>query len=411
MLTPLGRRILADHEEEAGPIRARVEAIARERGIALPSVEDLARMDDEARDQGLDEEESNAELITQPFDPTKIRIETRTMTVDLLISRIKAGEIDLSPDFQRKAGLWKEGAQSRLIESLLIRVPVPAFYLDATDDDRWLVVDGLQRLTVFRRFVINQDLALTQLEFLKDLTDKRFPGLPRHMQRRILETQVTVNLIQPGTPSDVKFNIFKRINTGGLPLSPQEIRHALNQGPAAAMLEILAALPEFLRVAGDSLKDQRMTDRECVLRFLAFALTPYSEYRSPNLDGFLNDQMRRLNAMSEEERDRLRGRFSRAMHAAHRIFGVDAFRKRYASTDHRKPINKALFECWSVTLDALSDHQLTVLAERREALRAAFINLMNVREFDAAISQGTGDIRKVQLRFGEVERIARETVS
>ena len=366
---------------------------------------------DDSADLPVEEEDSNAEFVTQPFDPTKIRIETKTMTVDLLIRRIQAKEIDLSPDFQRMAGLWKAGAQSRLIESLLIRIPVPAFYMDATDDDRWLVVDGLQRLTVLRRFVVDKELTLTELEFLRELTGKRFNDLPRALQRRIEETQVTVNLIQPGTPSEVKFNIFKRINTGGLPLSPQEIRHALNQGVAAVMLQDLAALPEFGRVAGKSIKNQRMTDRECVLRFLAFVLTPPSAYTSPNLDGFLNDQMKRLNGMSDDERGRLCARFSRAMVAAHDVFGPDAFRKRYQQEDPRKPINKALFECWSVALDALSDEEVKVLTERRAALRVAFVRLMNVREFDAAISQGTGDIRKVQLRFSAVERLIREIIS
>jgi Protein of unknown function DUF262 len=367
--------------------------------------------DDEDLDLPVDEEDGGAELITEPFEPTKIRIETRTMTVDLLIRRIGAGEIDLSPDFQRMAGLWKPGAQSRLIESLLIRIPVPAFYMDATDDDHWLVVDGLQRLTVLRRFVLDQEFALSELEFLTSHTGKRFKELPRPMQRRIEETQVTVNLIQPGTPPEVKFNIFKRINTGGLPLSPQEIRHALNQGAAAVMLQQLAGLDAFKRVAGRSIRNQRMTDRECVLRFLAFVLKPYTEYRSRDLDGFLNDQMKHLNGMSEDDRLTLRARFSRAMVAAHQVFGRDAFRKRYKLTDHRKPINKALFECWSVALNALSDDDLAVLVERREALRTAFVGLMNVREFDTAISQGTGDLRKVQLRFASVERIIQETIS
>jgi hypothetical protein len=373
-----------------------------------PPVAEEVDADDGA--DGVDDEDVSGEIFT-PFDPTKIRIDTRTMTVDLLIRRIRAGEIDLLPAFQRAAGLWKDGAQSRLIESLLTRIPVPAFYMDATDDDHWLVVDGLQRLTVLRRFVVDQAFALTELEFLTDFNGKRFKDLPRPMQRRVEETQVTVNLIQPGTPSDVKFNIFKRINTGGLPLSAQEIRHALNQGPAALMLQELATLPEFVSVAGKSIKDRRMADRECVLRFLAFVMTTYSDYKTPDLDGFLNDQMRRLNEMTEKERLALSSRFSRAMTAAERILGQHAFRKRYTLKDHRKPINKALFECWSVALDRLSDEDSTLLAERRDKLETASIGLMNTREFDAAISQGTGDTRKVHLRFSAVERVIRETLS
>ena len=393
---------VVDEIEGAGPLPD--EAVAEE----SPSAAGEEEGDDDA--DGTDEEDKSGEIIT-PFEPTQIRIETRTMTVDLLIRRIRANEIDLMPAFQRMAGLWKPGAQSRLIESLLTRIPVPAFYMDATDDDRWLVVDGLQRLTVLRRFVVAEEFALTELEFLTDFNGKRFSALPRAMQRRIEETQVTVNLIQPGTPPDVKFNIFKRINTGGLPLSPQEIRHALNQGPAALMLHDLVELPEFVQVAGKSMKDRRMTDRECVLRFLAFVMTPYPAYNSPDLDGFLNDQMKRLNGMTEEERQHLLVRFSRAMSAAGNIFGEHAFRKRYNLADHRKPINKALFECWSVALNGLSDDELALLAQRRDKLDAAFVDLMNVRDFDSAISQGTGDVRKVKLRFGAVERIIRETIS
>ncbi|MCU0663472.1 MAG: DUF262 domain-containing protein, partial [Myxococcota bacterium] len=243
------------------------------------------------------------------------------------------------------------------------------------------------------------------------LTDKRFSELPRTMQRRIEETQVTVHLIQPGTPPDVKFNIFKRINTGGLPLSLQEIRHALYQGPGADLLQQLAALPEFVGVKGGSFRNERMADRECVLRFLSFVLSPYAGYEAHSLDRFLSQQMQRLNRMSEIEQAELSARFKRAMTAAYELFGNDAFRKRYNPADRRKPINKALFESWSIGLDALSDEELKTLVERRENLAQAFITLMNDPEFDSAISQGTGDPRKVERRFSELARIIRETLT
>ncbi len=178
------------------------------------------------------EEVDGDERITDPFDPAKIRVETRTMTIDLLLSRIEHGELDLTPGFQRKGGIWGEGAQSRLIESTLIRIPLPAFYVDATNEDKWLVVDGLQRLTTLKKFVLDKTLKLHGLEFLTQLRGKNYDELSRPYQRRVVETQVVVYLIDKGTPSEVKFNVFKRINTGGLPLSAQEIRHALNQGYA-----------------------------------------------------------------------------------------------------------------------------------------------------------------------------------
>jgi hypothetical protein len=146
----------------------------------------------------------------------------------------------------------------------------------------------LQRLTVFKRFIIDGTLELSQLEFLRQFEDMKFQQLPRPMQRRIEETQVTVSLIQPGTPEDVRYYLFKRINTGGLPLTPQEIRHALNQGKASILLASLAHDKDFIQATGGSLQAQRMADRECVLRFFAFRLTRPEQYHSQDLDGFLH---------------------------------------------------------------------------------------------------------------------------
>ena len=106
--------------------------------------------------------------ITQPFDTRAIRIESKSGNMNTLLSRLENDEIDLEPDFQRLGGIWNKKNQSRLMESLMLRIPIPAFYFDGTDDEKWLVVDGLQRLTAIRRFVIDQDLKLCDLEYLKE---------------------------------------------------------------------------------------------------------------------------------------------------------------------------------------------------------------------------------------------------
>ncbi len=362
-------------------------------------------------DDGTGIEPEKDESITEPFDPALIRVDTRPMTIDLLLSRIQYGELDLAPDFQRMAGIWNDEAKSRLIESILIRIPLPAFYMDATNDEKWVVIDGLQRLTTLKRFVIDKELRLCGLEFLKQLIGKTYAEIPRNFQRRIAETQVTVYLIEKGTPPEVKFNIFRRINTGGLPLSLQEIRHALNQGNATRFLPKLAKSDEFKRATNNGIRDKRMADREFVLRFIAFTITPYSKYESQEFDSFLSDAMAIINRMSDSELENIEYQFRRSMMAAFDIFEKDAFRKRYKVDARRSLLNKALFEAWSVNLNKLDDNQLQCLKERKEELKEGFIALMNDRSFDSAISQGTGDINKVKRRFSAIEQLIKDVLS
>jgi hypothetical protein len=355
----------------------------------------------------VEREEIVGDDILQPFDPTQIRVSTQPMTIDLLLKRIEQDALDLNPEFQRFAGIWSDQAQSRLIESLLIRIPIPAFYFDATDEDKWLVVDGLQRLNALNRFVLKRDLSLQKLEFL-DFNGDTFEKLPARYQRRILETQVVAYLIERGTPANVKFNIFRRINTGGLPLSPQEIRHALNQGPATRLLAELAESQEFKRATAFGVSDRRMTARELALRFLAFRMTPFKQYAG-DFDGFLNQAMVKLNQL-ETEYPKLRQDFKIAMQRAEAIFGNDAFRKRYDITSTRQPVNKALFETWSVNLAQLSSQQFDNLRDKQQTVKEILTNLMGQREFSEAISQGTGDKRKVFIRFRKIEQLIEEVL-
>ncbi len=343
--------------------------------------------------------------ITQPFDTRAIRIESKSGNMNTLLSRLENDEIDLEPDFQRLGGIWNKKNQSRLMESLMLRIPIPAFYFDGTDDEKWLVVDGLQRLTAIRRFVIDQDLKLCDLEYLKEHEGKTFSELPRPLQRAIREADLVWYLIMPGTPDNVKFDVFRRINTGGLPLSSQEIRHALNGKPVTDVIRKLAESEEFKQATAYGLSDKRMDDRECVTRFLVFAVFPPASYDKDDFDAFLNNGMHHLNAHPELLED-LQRRFLRAMRAAERIFGNDAFRKRYYSNATRFPVNKALFESWSVNLDACTDEGLQRLEQKKDVLKEAFMRLMREDSvFEKAVTQGTGSISRVKCRFREIRKL------
>jgi len=355
----------------------------------------------------IEEEDVGKSLMEDPFNPSDINIETKSPTLSNLMTRLRSNppEIDLYPDFQRRDNLWDEGKQSRLIESILISFPLPAFYFDGTDDNKWLVVDGLQRLSALRNFVIDKSLRLKELEFLKELQKLTFDELPRPLQRKIEETQIIAYIIKPGTPVKVKYNIFRRINTGGLVLEPQEIRHALNQGIPAKYVEELANLKEFKDATQWKIDTKRMLDREFVTRFIAFYINDPDTY-SPDLDSFLNNSMSQISNLSDEERRKMKNDFIEAMKYSNKIFGKWAFRKADLYPEKRKPINKALFEVWSVNLAKLKNEERSIVLSKKEILMRDFVDLMKDDEkFKRAITSGTGGKLEVIERFGKVKKL------
>lgn len=350
------------------------------------------------------EHKGNTE-ITHPFDPTKIDIRPQPLTILSLIKRLESSpmRINLDTEFQRKADLWNVEAQSRLIESLLVRIPLPAFYFDATAET-WLIVDGLQRISALKNFILDRNFRLTGLEYLKNFNGMEWFDLPEYLRTRVEETAITAYLINPGTPKEVKFNIFKRINTGGLVLSAQEIRHALNQGSAAKLVAELAKMEIFIEAMGGRVPSDRMEDRDYTTRFLSFYLN--LEKYQPDLDSFLNNGMATANNMSAEGLEQIKIDFKKSMKASIDIFGKYAFRKKYEPDERRKPINKALFECISVALAKLPADQIKILTSKKKIVDKGLMWLCGYdNEFYLAISSSTGDILSVNRRHSKINEL------
>lgn len=339
------------------------------------------------------------------------------MTVDLLMSRVRSGAIDLAPDFQRRAGIWTNERQSRLIESLLLRIPLPTLYAAEDEVETWAIVDGIQRLTTIARFVdpdaIRESrLSLSGLEYLsKEFDGATFEDLPPRLKRRIRETELVVHVIRFGTPEEVKFNIFARINTGGMPLSSQELRHALVPGRARNVLREWASTDEFKEATGFSIRDDRMADRELVLRYIAFASSSYQRYANKDFDDFLRRAMKEINNWSDSKVRLMREDFIGVMRCAYETFGQYAFRKYYGAHQSRYPINKALFEAIAVGIGSLSASERRVLASKGKIVLERFALVMRDSKFDSSISQGTGDPGKVRYRFSVVEALLRGAIT
>lgn len=367
------------------------------------------------------EKEKVDELLTlmdKPFDPTQIKVESKTPSLDTLIKRIKGKTIqmDTSNYFQRQDDLWDKGKQSRLIESILIRFPLPAFFFDASDDNNWLVVDGLQRLSSIRNFCVIKTLKLTNLEFLTNLNNKGWDDLSEDLQRVIEEAQVVIYKILPGTPTDVKFNIFKRINTGGLILEAQEIRHALFQGKPSDFMTELARTKEFLEATENKIATHRMLDRDFANRFLCFYLLGIENYGTKeygqDLDTFMSKAMASIYDKTEAELDKIRNDFKQAMILSKTIFGREAFRKVYYSYDRLPPINKAIFDALAVQFGLITDAEREKLKVHKDEFKKALFNLLNDDPyFFTSVTSSTGDKNRILKRHNSVATLINEIIS
>jgi hypothetical protein len=376
------------------------------------------------------QEELNDEISQAPFDPREISITNKVIPLDAVIRRMNNGTIRLSPDFQRNV-IWDNVRKSRLIESLMLNIPITMFYVSDDGEGNWKVVDGLQRLTAIRDFVLDKTLKLEGLEFWTQYNGCSLEDLPPLPYNQIMETNFNFVIIQPTTPEAAKYNIFKRINTGGLLLSNQEIRHALYQGEGTKILHNLSASKNFLLATDHSINDSRMAARELILRCLTFMLLDTKGYLpGDTMDSFLNKGIRILNNLEKTfdkkmERDygkdllsslnvktykKLTDLFDLGMKRNYDLFGRNAFRISIKN-QHRAPINKSLFETWGGITAVLSEDDFQKLLSKKEILISRYDAITGDDDFYSAVSRDSWKKANVELRFEKIARLIKGVIN
>lgn len=367
-----------------------------------------------AQEEDIEKEDTSSgqdATITYPFNPNSIEIETPPFSIGYLIDKMEYEEINMNADFQREGNLWTEEQQSRLIESILLGLPLPAFYFD-TANKQWDIIDGLQRCCAIENFCVKKTLRLQNLEFLAEKDGKQyleglgFDDLDRELQRSIITRPITVNLIKKA-PRNIRFILFKRLNTGGLELKPQEIRNAVYQGYAANTIKNMAKSQEFIQATGERIPTKRMEDRDFVSRFVAFYLIDYLEYQ-PGLDEFINSSMELL---EKKETQSIEHNFKESLKLAYEIFQEDAFRKRTDPKEKRRPINKAYFEVITVTLAKLSDQNKRELLNHKDLFKENLMTLMANDRYSNSLSRGTGTKDSVNIRFSWFEQVLNKSIN
>jgi hypothetical protein len=362
---------------------------------------------------------NKAEL--RPYNPELIRVDTKPFTIHQMFKLIEDGDVDFSPDFQRHF-VWKESERkSRLIESIMLRIPLPVFYLAQDDVGKFQIVDGLQRLTVIRDFLKNT-FKLRNLEYLKECEGKYFnkngaKNIDPKFLRRIEQATLTVNIIDPQTPVSVKFEIFKRINEGGKPLKAQEIRNCMSSSSTRTLLNELSNSEEFKNATDYSISGLRMEDQELILRFCAFYLSKIkkkSGYRyNGNMELFLDEALEILNNERDTTLNEIKKHFLNAMRNAFHFFGKYAFRKclsiHLIEGAKKQFINKSLFTTWSVLLCGFENQKIKKLPNGIMNLPLAK-ELENDSRYLDCVTNGTNDVERLNYAFETTERLIQNNI-
>lgn len=209
-----------------------------------------------------------------------VGFDTYDITVKQLVDMVAEGQVRVAPDYQRHF-VWKQDRQSALIESVFLGIPVPSLFMATNEDATWEVIDGLQRVTTLLNFikpefkdgvedVSRELLKLTDLEKLPSLNGVTFLDLPQTLQLHFLTRPVRITVLNDRSDYQVRFDLFERLNTGGIILHQQEIRNCVFQGPFNDFIKECAEDERLAHLFKKSNREGRGNSEELTLKFFAY---------------------------------------------------------------------------------------------------------------------------------------------
>lgn len=405
-----------DPVHDPAPIHKKADFPQRRRSIIGPSpascqkelmqpTELIASSDSEL---DFDAEEESGEELQLAISQREVLTKAGEPEIRSLYEKYKRGRLILQPEFQRQY-VWDRKKASRLVESVLLRVPLPIIYLSEQPDGKEYVIDGQQRLTslfsfIEGRFPTGEPFKLTGLTAYKDLNRKAFTEIDEGEQDRIQDYSIrTVTLLRQSDP-DLKFEIFERLNTGSDPLNDMELRNCVYRGPYNTLLKALAEDPEFRAIFKMTRADKRMKDVELVLRFASFFHSTYLQYAAP-MKRFFNHDMEKYQNISAADAEKLRSAFKNALFLIRSLLGADHAFKRYYPGSPQNPngrweVKKFNASLYDVLMSVLCDKDRNQVMAALDCLREGWIDLLaNNAEFNQAITLGTSNEDSVRQRF------------
>ncbi|WP_165418843.1 GmrSD restriction endonuclease domain-containing protein [Rhizobium ruizarguesonis] len=345
----------------------------------------LFEIDPDAEEPDPDETPiKDRKVFTQPYD----------LAVESLVDQIRSGTIFLrplteKPRFQRQY-VWTNNNASKLIESIILNVPIPPCYLSQNDDFELDVIDGQQRLYSIYRFVENQ-FELSNLEVISEFNGDRFFELSPKIQRQIKTHTLRCVLITNESHPEVKFDVFERLNTNTVPLNAQELRNCVYRGTLNLLLNECSEYQSWLKILGKSKPDKRLRDEELILRFFAFHNLGLESYRTPQKH-WLNDAAKDGRRFSEQKIAQLQGLWRSMINTSLVMFDARECFRRSGS----RAVNRALFDLIAYSLKNISQEQAEGL---RVEFRVRFLALGDNIEFQDLISRAVDHKKRTNRRF------------
>lgn len=298
-------------------------------------------------------------IIAQPYD----------YSVQDIVDKIKTGDIDLKPDYQRN-DVWganddKEHKRSRLIESLLLNIPIPVIYFaEQAETLKYEVIDGQQRLNTFYSF-LNNEFSLNGLVIRDDANGKKYSELEQRDRDEIRKRSIRAIVILNESDEEVKYEVFERLNLGSIQLTPQEIRNNTLRGTFNDLLKELAQRPLFKKMLNLRLKsdEKNMAQEELILRFFAYHDSGYK--RAKNLSFFLTEFLKNNRNPSEQTLNNFKKLFDETIILVDKYLGEHAFSSFGLKTGQwSSKSNRSLYDAEMLAFSDFVDKKITISPEQ-----------------------------------------------
>lgn len=357
----------------------------------------------------------NLDIIQQKAKERTVKTQNIEYDLETLVKKIERKVIKLNPDYQRNHR-WSPATSSKLIESLILNIPIPLIYISQdidvdedypNNDARYSVIDGQQRLNAIFNFFKNL-YPLSELPILKELNGSYYKDLPPFLIRRLEERTIKCLRIDSTIDSEVKYDIFERLNSGSVKLESQELRNATCRGPFRDLIKALSKEKIFtdLAVLGkNSARVKKMEDQELVLRYFSLSYNNnYLNYKS-GFKNFLTESMNFFNTLDKGKLKNFKDNFQKTFFLVHKYFGDEPFAK-YIFLDNKyckkSKFNAAVFDSIIIPFSKIEEKNEKKISLTYEKFKEVFKNPDYFAAIEGSVNDSSKLIKRIEIASGVI---------